>query len=108
MCVRYDDGSGWVEFAESTGDVTVVGIAPGVAGNCPGTMGLVRGYQGAPTCWRALDGAGSVGASYELAHDVGSIAIEELKYNQCVDACVRSFVRACVCAAGGEGWEMHA
>ena len=77
----YDDGTGWVVFAEPTNGTVVVGIDPRVGGKCPGGLSLVNGYQGSPTCTRSQTAAGSVAATYSVPFDVGTVVVEAL-YNQ--------------------------
>eukprot|EP00750_Incisomonas_marina_P025978 INCI583.1.p1 GENE.INCI583.1~~INCI583.1.p1 ORF type:complete len:1394 (+),score=246.06 INCI583.1:490-4182(+) len=77
----YDMGNGWVVFEEPEDGKVIVGIDPSVGGKCPGGFALVHGYNGVPTCSRALTAGGSVSASYSAPFDVGTVSVD-VSYSQ--------------------------
>jgi hypothetical protein len=77
----YGSSDGWVEFEEPTDSTSVIGIDPSISGACPGSFSLANGFDQRAICWRNLDDAGTVSASIDVGHDVGTIDVD-MEYNQ--------------------------
>ena len=77
----YGSSDGWVEFEEPTDSTSVIGIDPSISGACPGSFSLTNGFDQRAICWRNLDDAGTVSASIDVGHDVGTIDVD-MEYNQ--------------------------
>ncbi len=87
----YTRADGWVVFEAPSEGKVVVGIDPSTSGRCPGTMVLAHGYNGVPTCQRAMSAAGSVVADFDAPFDIGSVTVDVT----CVRGCC--CCRCCCC-----------